>query len=152
MRSSKLLVMTFGLFFTGCNFSSNLMVHSKMKMIFFPRVWCFSHQLTAVFMNPGTLAQKVLRKDSLAIKLSNRPSKRELEEKNILPMQTDEERLESRQQIGTKLTRWDVLPTCISQPRVCGRNEWFMDQMFARKLLKRDKILFLKTFQRKQLH
>ncbi|XP_062850474.1 phosphatase and actin regulator 1 isoform X2 [Trichomycterus rosablanca] len=53
----------------------------------------------------NTLALKVLRKDSLAIKLSNRPSKRELEEKNILPMQTDEERLESRQQIGTKLTR-----------------------------------------------
>ncbi|XP_062260529.1 phosphatase and actin regulator 1-like isoform X2 [Platichthys flesus] len=52
----------------------------------------------------SSLAQKVLRKDSLAIKLSNRPSKRELEEKNILPMQTDEERLESRQQIGTKLT------------------------------------------------
>lgn len=59
------------------------------------------------FVLSGTLAQKVLRKDSLAIKLSNRPSKRELEEKNILPMQTDEERLESRQQIGTKLTRWD---------------------------------------------
>ncbi|XP_046707671.1 phosphatase and actin regulator 1 isoform X2 [Silurus meridionalis] len=53
----------------------------------------------------NTLALKVLRKDSLAIKLSNRPSKRELEEKNILPMQTDEERLESRQQIGSKLTR-----------------------------------------------
>ncbi|KAM3842140.1 phosphatase and actin regulator 1-like, partial [Diretmus argenteus] len=53
----------------------------------------------------STLALKVLRKDSLAIKLSNRPSIRELEEKNILPMQTDEERLESRQQIGTKLTR-----------------------------------------------
>ncbi|XP_027032766.1 phosphatase and actin regulator 1-like isoform X1 [Tachysurus fulvidraco] len=53
----------------------------------------------------NTLALKVMRKDSLAIKLSNRPSKRELEEKNILPMQTDEERLESRQQIGSKLTR-----------------------------------------------
>ncbi|XP_041752226.1 phosphatase and actin regulator 1 isoform X2 [Coregonus clupeaformis] len=53
----------------------------------------------------STLALKVLRKDSLAIKLCNRPSKSELEEKNILPMQTDEERLESRQQIGTKLTR-----------------------------------------------
>ncbi|XP_029446533.1 phosphatase and actin regulator 1 isoform X6 [Rhinatrema bivittatum] len=53
----------------------------------------------------SSLALKVLRKDSLAIKLSNRPSKRELEEKNILPMQTDEERLEMRQQIGTKLTR-----------------------------------------------
>lgn len=59
---------------------------------------------TVVF-GSGTLAKKVLRKDSLAVKLSNRPSKRELEEKNILPMQTDEERLESRQQIGTKLKR-----------------------------------------------
>ncbi|XP_004404389.1 PREDICTED: phosphatase and actin regulator 1 [Odobenus rosmarus divergens] len=53
----------------------------------------------------ASLAMKVCRKDSLAIKLSNRPSKRELEEKNILPRQTDEERLELRQQIGTKLTR-----------------------------------------------
>ncbi|XP_017292595.2 phosphatase and actin regulator 1-like [Kryptolebias marmoratus] len=53
----------------------------------------------------STLAMKVLRKDSLAIKLSNRPSKRELEEKNILPMQSYQERLESRQQTATKLTR-----------------------------------------------
>ncbi|XP_018419167.1 PREDICTED: phosphatase and actin regulator 1 isoform X5 [Nanorana parkeri] len=53
----------------------------------------------------NSLALKVLRKDSLAVKLSNRPSKRELEEKNILPVQSDEERLELRQQIGTKLTR-----------------------------------------------
>ncbi|XP_026856823.1 phosphatase and actin regulator 1 isoform X2 [Electrophorus electricus] len=53
----------------------------------------------------STLAMRILRKDSLAIKLSNRPSKRELEDKNILPMMTDQERLESRQQIGTKLTR-----------------------------------------------
>uniref|UniRef100_A0A8C8RTZ4 Phosphatase and actin regulator n=1 Tax=Pelusios castaneus TaxID=367368 RepID=A0A8C8RTZ4_9SAUR len=52
----------------------------------------------------SSLAMKICRKDSLAIKLSNRPSKRELEEKNILPRQTDEERLELRQQIGTKLT------------------------------------------------
>ncbi|KAJ8336825.1 hypothetical protein SKAU_G00380450 [Synaphobranchus kaupii] len=40
----------------------------------------------------STLALKVLRKDSLAIKLSNRPSHRELEDKNIIPMQTDQER------------------------------------------------------------
>nr|XP_057929425.1 phosphatase and actin regulator 1-like isoform X1 [Doryrhamphus excisus] len=53
----------------------------------------------------STLALKVLRKDSLAIKLSNRPSKRELEEKNILPLQSDQERFESRQQTATKLTR-----------------------------------------------
>uniref|UniRef100_A0A3Q2SYQ9 Phosphatase and actin regulator n=1 Tax=Fundulus heteroclitus TaxID=8078 RepID=A0A3Q2SYQ9_FUNHE len=53
----------------------------------------------------STLAMKVLRKDSLAIKLSNRPSQRELQEKNILPMQSDQERLEFRQQTATKLTR-----------------------------------------------
>ncbi|XP_015826682.3 phosphatase and actin regulator 1 [Nothobranchius furzeri] len=53
----------------------------------------------------STLAMKVLQRDSLAIKLSNRPSKRELEEKNILQMQSDQERLESRQQTATKLTR-----------------------------------------------
>uniref|UniRef100_A0A3B3ZBL4 Phosphatase and actin regulator n=1 Tax=Periophthalmus magnuspinnatus TaxID=409849 RepID=A0A3B3ZBL4_9GOBI len=53
----------------------------------------------------STLAMKVLQRDSLAIKLSNRPSKRELEEKNILPMQSDQERLEFRQQTATKLTR-----------------------------------------------
>ncbi|XP_026053079.1 phosphatase and actin regulator 1 isoform X5 [Carassius auratus] len=53
----------------------------------------------------STLALKILRKDSLAVKLSNRPSPRELQEKNILPVQTDEERLQSRQLIGTKLTR-----------------------------------------------
>ncbi|KAM8874070.1 phosphatase and actin regulator 1 isoform 3-T3 [Spinachia spinachia] len=53
----------------------------------------------------STLAMKVLRKDSLAIKLSNRPSMRDLEDKNILPMQSDQERFESRQQTATKLTR-----------------------------------------------
>ncbi|XP_075944613.1 phosphatase and actin regulator 1 [Anarhichas minor] len=53
----------------------------------------------------STLAMKILRKDSLAIKLSNRPSKSELEEKNILPMQSNVERFESRQQTATKLTR-----------------------------------------------
>ncbi|CAL1592656.1 unnamed protein product [Knipowitschia caucasica] len=53
----------------------------------------------------SALAMKVLQRDSLAIKLSNRPSKRELEEKNILPMQSDQERLEFRQQTATKLTR-----------------------------------------------
>lgn len=60
--------------------------------------------LVCVFV--GTLALKILRKDSLAVKLSNRPSQRELQEKNILPVQTDEERLQSRQLIGTKLTRY----------------------------------------------
>ncbi|XP_059358587.1 phosphatase and actin regulator 1 isoform X4 [Carassius carassius] len=52
----------------------------------------------------NALVLRILRKDSLAVKLSNRPSPRELQEKNILPVQTDEERLQSRQLIGKKLT------------------------------------------------
>ena len=38
------------------------------------------------------LAEKLARKDSLAIKLSQRPDKQELIERNILHVSTDEER------------------------------------------------------------
>ncbi|XP_032900905.1 phosphatase and actin regulator 1-like isoform X6 [Amblyraja radiata] len=54
---------------------------------------------------PSSLANKVKRKDTLALKLSNRPTKQELIEKNILPRQSDRERLEIRQKIGTALIR-----------------------------------------------
>ncbi|KTG02469.1 hypothetical protein cypCar_00015390, partial [Cyprinus carpio] len=53
----------------------------------------------------GSLASKIRRKDTLAIKLGNRPSKKELEEKNILPRTSETERQELRQQIGSKLVR-----------------------------------------------
>uniref|UniRef100_A0A4W3HMR2 Phosphatase and actin regulator n=1 Tax=Callorhinchus milii TaxID=7868 RepID=A0A4W3HMR2_CALMI len=53
----------------------------------------------------SSLANKIRRRDTLALKLRNRPTKRELEEKNIIPRSSDEERLELRQQIGTKLIR-----------------------------------------------
>ncbi|XP_038673088.1 phosphatase and actin regulator 2-like isoform X3 [Scyliorhinus canicula] len=53
----------------------------------------------------SALANKIRRRDTLAIKLRNRPTKLELEEKNILPRKSDEERMELRQQIGTKLIR-----------------------------------------------
>ncbi|XP_015277483.1 PREDICTED: phosphatase and actin regulator 2 isoform X2 [Gekko japonicus] len=53
----------------------------------------------------GSLASKIRRRDTLAIKLGNRPSKKELEDKNILPRNSEEERQEIRQQIGTKLVR-----------------------------------------------
>uniref|UniRef100_H3DHZ2 Phosphatase and actin regulator n=1 Tax=Tetraodon nigroviridis TaxID=99883 RepID=H3DHZ2_TETNG len=52
-----------------------------------------------------SLAIKIRRRDTLNIKLGNRPSKRELEEKNILPRSSETERLELRQQIGCKLVR-----------------------------------------------
>ncbi|TRY96036.1 hypothetical protein DNTS_016551 [Danionella cerebrum] len=53
----------------------------------------------------SSLASKIRRRDTLAIKLGNRPSKKELEEKNILPRTSETERLELRQQIGCKLVR-----------------------------------------------
>ncbi|XP_698669.2 phosphatase and actin regulator 2 isoform X7 [Danio rerio] len=53
----------------------------------------------------SSLASKIRRRDTLAIKLGNRPSKRELEEKNILPRTSEMERQELRQQIGCKLVR-----------------------------------------------
>ncbi|XP_041418778.1 phosphatase and actin regulator 2 isoform X2 [Xenopus laevis] len=53
----------------------------------------------------STLASKIRRRDTLAIKLGNRPSKKDLEEKNILPRNSEEERQELWQQIGTKLVR-----------------------------------------------
>uniref|UniRef100_A0A8C5P1Y8 Phosphatase and actin regulator n=1 Tax=Jaculus jaculus TaxID=51337 RepID=A0A8C5P1Y8_JACJA len=53
----------------------------------------------------SALASKIHRRDTLAIKLGNRPSKKELEDKNILQRTSEEERQEIRQQIGTKLVR-----------------------------------------------
>ncbi|KAF0027025.1 hypothetical protein F2P81_019766 [Scophthalmus maximus] len=51
----------------------------------------------------SSLAIKIRRRDTLNIKLGNRPSKKELEEKNILPRSSETERHELRQQIGSKL-------------------------------------------------
>ncbi|XP_019715738.1 phosphatase and actin regulator 2 isoform X6 [Hippocampus comes] len=53
----------------------------------------------------SSLASKIRRRDTLNIKLGNRPSKTELEEKNILPRSSETERHELRQQIGSKLVR-----------------------------------------------
>uniref|UniRef100_A0A8C6QND2 Phosphatase and actin regulator n=1 Tax=Nannospalax galili TaxID=1026970 RepID=A0A8C6QND2_NANGA len=52
----------------------------------------------------GTLPRKC-KKELLAVKLQNRPSKQELEDRNIFPRRTDEERQEIRQQIEMKLSK-----------------------------------------------
>ncbi|XP_073257810.1 phosphatase and actin regulator 1-like [Porites lutea] len=51
------------------------------------------------------LASKLKRKDSLALKLKSRPSQSELEARNILPTKTEEEKLERKNEVGTKLIR-----------------------------------------------
>lgn len=73
---------------------------------------CVNQNLTPVtffslHLTPGSLASKIRRRDTLAIKLGNRPSKKELEDKNILPRASEVERQEIRHQIGTKLVRYD---------------------------------------------
>ena len=52
----------------------------------------------------GTLPRRV-RKELLAVKLRNRPSKQELEDRNIFPVRSDQERQEIRQQIEMKLAK-----------------------------------------------
>ena len=74
----------------------------------------------------GTLPRR-MRKELLAVKLRNRPSKQELEDRNIFPVRSDQERQEIRQQIEMKLAKWVALcgptsachppiPPCISPP------------------------------------
>lgn len=53
----------------------------------------------------GSLAAKVARQDSLARFLSNRPSRQELEAKNIIPNKSEDEIHQDRQAIGSKLIR-----------------------------------------------
>lgn len=50
-----------------------------------------------------------MRKELLAVKLRNRPSKQELEDRNIFPVRSDQERQEIRQQIEMKLAKWVAL-------------------------------------------
>ncbi|XP_026096594.1 phosphatase and actin regulator 3b isoform X2 [Carassius auratus] len=52
----------------------------------------------------GTLPRRI-RKELLAVKLHNRPSKQELEDRNIFPVRSDQERQEIRQQIEMKLAK-----------------------------------------------
>uniref|UniRef100_A0A671FZI0 Phosphatase and actin regulator n=1 Tax=Rhinolophus ferrumequinum TaxID=59479 RepID=A0A671FZI0_RHIFE len=52
----------------------------------------------------GTLPRRC-KKELLAVKLRNRPSKQELEDRNIFPRRTDEERQEIRQQIEMRLSK-----------------------------------------------
>ncbi|XP_068608121.1 phosphatase and actin regulator 3a [Brachionichthys hirsutus] len=52
----------------------------------------------------GTLPRR-LRKELLAVKLRNRPSKQDLEDRNIFPVRSDQERQEIRQQIEMKLAK-----------------------------------------------
>lgn len=53
----------------------------------------------------GRWYTKVARKDSLALKLAQRPDRKELIEKNILPSMTDQERMDIRERLIVELNR-----------------------------------------------
>lgn len=57
----------------------------------------------------GRLAAKIARKDSLALKLAMRPDRQELIDRNILQVQSDKERQETKEAVGARLIRWVVL-------------------------------------------
>lgn len=51
------------------------------------------------------MAEKIARKDSLAIKLALRPDRQELINRNILQIQSEKERQETKEVIGARLIR-----------------------------------------------
>lgn len=53
----------------------------------------------------GRLAAKIACKESLSLKLALRPDRQELINRNILQLQTDNERQETKEAIGAKLIR-----------------------------------------------
>ncbi|OTF69489.1 RPEL repeat containing protein [Euroglyphus maynei] len=53
----------------------------------------------------GKIAAKLARKESLKLKLSQRPDKQELIDKNIIQTMSENEKQDSREAIGTKLNR-----------------------------------------------
>jgi len=57
------------------------------------------------FVPTGRLAAKIARKESLSLKLALRPDRQELINRNILQLQTDNERQETKEAIGAKLIR-----------------------------------------------
>lgn len=56
-------------------------------------------------MIAGRLAAKIARKDSLALKLALRPDRQELIDRNILQVQSDKERQETKEAVGARLIR-----------------------------------------------
>ncbi|KAG8582964.1 hypothetical protein GDO81_008240 [Engystomops pustulosus] len=88
----------------------------------------------------SSLASKIRRRDTLAIKLGNRPSKKDLEDKNILPRNSEEERQELWQQIGTKLVRrLSQRPTCeeLEQRNILKQKNEAEEQEARRELKRR---------------
>ncbi|KAK6625439.1 hypothetical protein RUM43_005737 [Polyplax serrata] len=58
-----------------------------------------------LYCTGSRLAAKIARKDSLALKLALRPDRQELIDRNILQVQSEKERMESKEAVGARLIR-----------------------------------------------
>jgi len=59
-----------------------------------------------LWLTGSALAAKVQRNDSLARFLNQRPQQEELVQRHIIPAESEQERLQHRQQIGATLNRF----------------------------------------------
>ena len=66
-------------------------------------IFFFSYFFSLLFV--AKIVAKIARKESLQMKLSQRPDKQELIDKNIIPIMSENERHDCREAIGTKLNR-----------------------------------------------
>ncbi|MXQ85081.1 hypothetical protein E5288_WYG004183 [Bos mutus] len=82
----------------------------------------------------GTLPRKC-KKELLAVKLRNRPSRQELEDRNIFPQRTDEERQEIRQQIEMKLSKDLLADTGPGVPVTCAQWGMLFQKDWERRLI-----------------
>ena len=107
----------------------------------------FLSKILNVFI--GRVAAKIARKDSLAIKLAQRPDKQELIDKNIIPVMSENERQDSREAIGTKLNRrLSLRPTAeeLEQRNILKQqttDEMLLDKEKKKQTLIRKVLLFL---------
>lgn len=75
------------------------------SMDFFKHEPPIRRSLSCSSLFSGRLAAKIARKESLSLKLALRPDRQELINRNILQLQTDNERQETKEAIGAKLIR-----------------------------------------------
>lgn len=78
-------------------------VFIHIKFVFYSIFFYFVHFFCG--LDSGKIAAKLARKESLQLKLSQRPDKQELIDKNIIQTMSDNEKQDSREAIGTKLNR-----------------------------------------------
>lgn len=79
--------------------------------------------LTKFYFIVGTLASKIARKDSLALKLSLRPDRDELIARNIIRVVSEQEQQETKEAIGAKLIRYAGILIVLHQflSLTCGK-------------------------------